>query len=450
MALWKHQEIALEMMENRTDQFFGLFFDMSTGKSRIALEWIARRKYVRVLMLGTTNSLNVWQDEIAKHQYDFDIVDFRGLSSKARVTLLNATAPIKTTLYLINYEALSKQEFSSVLIKYQFDIVIADEAHRLKAHDSIMSKVAAIIPAKYRLAMTGTPSSNNLLDIYGIARFLAPEYRQHKKRRYLVSKHFGTWTEFKNRYALWVHMYVRIGYQNVEELAQIRDTFSYVVRVRDVHDLPPEQHIIKHVELEPSAKKQYKELERDFVTEVGGQQITVENVLGKILRLQQLTGGYLTDQQVSTAKITVLEEMLEELGDNPVVVFYRFNSDLHQLIQLANNVKKSYLQINGTINQYRDWQHTKANLVFVQMGAGSEGIDLTRAAYAVYYSLDWSANKYEQSKARLARVNQLAETVTYYYLIVPKTIDQDILDALKEKQTDVHSLFLKLKNRWSN
>ena len=185
--------------------------------------------------------------------------------------------------------------------------------------------------------------------------------------------------------------------------------------------------------------------------------MTAANALSKLLRLQQIAAGFaVLDQQsqpdstwddspirntcleeISTAKRNLLGEVLEEIGpDERVVVFCRFHHDLNTIRDICDFLERPYLEISGRRNQYADWKNMDGYpVVGVQLQAGSLGIDLTEARYAIFYTLGFSLGDYQQSVARLYRPGQ-EQPVVVCRLLADRTVDRKILKAL-DKRRDV-------------
>jgi SNF2 family DNA or RNA helicase len=242
-----------------------------------------------------------------------------------------------------------------------------------------------------------------------------------------------------------------VGYNHTDEMNARMYSIAYRVRAADVLDLPPAVHVERTCELEPKAMKHYKELWRDFVTEVDGGTVTAANAMVKLLRLQQLTSGYLRteegeDVEVSKAKAGLLTEIFTDLDTvEPVVVFCRFRADLDTVRQMAEDTGRSVAELSGRSNQLADWQAGSRTVLAVQIQAGGVGIDLSRAHYAVYYSLGFSLGEYEQSLARLHRPGQ-TRSVTYLHLIADGTVDAHVYRMLRERRDVVAGILDEVKH----
>lgn len=188
----------------------------------------------------------------------------------------------------------------------------------------------------------------------------------------------------------------------------------------------------------------YRHLVNSFA-ELKSSEITVTNILTKILRLLQLTGGFLGDNegkkihQVSSAKLKALEDIVDDVTESgkKLVVMARFISEIKAIEKLLLKKKINYSIITGSIKnrseQIEKFQNESEVLIFVgQIATAGLGITLAASSTMVFYSLDYSMSNFEQAKARIHRTGQ-KENCTYIYLIASNTIDEKVLKVLREK-----------------
>ena len=190
-------------------------------------------------------------------------------------------------------------------------------------------------------------------------------------------------------------------------------------------------------------------MRKECVAELEGEKVvTAANVLAKLLRLQQSTGGFLGDgkgriEKVSGAKLSVLKEILEDIvidAGKKLVIFARFRPEIAAIEKLLQGLKIRYECIHGDINmserggKVKAFQTNPDVKVFVaQLQTAGLGITLTAADTAVFYSLDFSFANYDQARARLHRIGQ-KNNVTNIHLIMKGTVDTKVMGALKKKK----------------
>jgi SNF2 family DNA or RNA helicase len=415
---------------------------MGTGKSRVVVELIKARQHQRVLIVCPKSVLQVWPKEFGKYSsgeyFVYPLVKGT-VAEKAKEAkmLLDSWQGIRPVVLVINYESAREEAFASFALKAKFDLVVADESHRLKAPSGITARLFYQLgkSTPYRLALSGTPLAHSPLDAFGQYKFLSPSI-------------FGTsYTSFRARYCM-MDTFAKfpkiLRYQNLDDLH--RKFYSIAYRVTsDVIDLPAAQHLNRYCELGDKARKVYRALEREFYAEVESGEVTIKNALVKLLRLQQITGGHLrTDDgqnvPIDTAKLELLKEILEEIDPaEPVVVFARFTADLQAIRRAVEESGRSTGELSGHANDLAAWQEGKTTVLVVQVQSGAAGIDLTRARYCLYYSVGFSLGDYEQSLARVRRPGQ-TRPVTYLHLLCQHSIDEKVYRALASHQEVVSSI----------
>jgi SNF2 family DNA or RNA helicase len=209
-------------------------------------------------------------------------------------------------------------------------------------------------------------------------------------------------------------------------------------------DLPETTDIVRLVELEPKAAKLYRGLARDSFAELANGEITATNILTRLLRLSQLTGGYIgadgeKTEQVSTAKLDALADIIEDVtgSGQKIVVIARFVPEIAAIKKLCEKLGVGYAAVSGETRdragQVAMFQTNPECQVFIgQIATAGLGITLTAASTMVFYSLDYSMSNFEQAKARIHRVGQ-TEKCTYIYLVARGTVDAKILLCLRQK-----------------
>jgi SNF2 family DNA or RNA helicase len=198
------------------------------------------------------------------------------------------------------------------------------------------------------------------------------------------------------------------------------------------------------VELEPAAAKVYRDLVKESYAELAHGEVTVTNILTRLLRLSQLTGGFIGDDEggaarISMAKQNALEDIVEESlqEGRKLVIIARFVSELKAICKSLEKRGTEYSLIMGGVtdrdNQVARFQTDPDVQVFVgQIATAGLGVTLTAASTLVFYSMDYSMSNFEQAKARIHRVGQ-KENCAYIYLTAKGTVDERVLEALRDK-----------------
>lgn len=442
---WRHQVAAYWFAEPLPAAMLAM--DMGTGKSKVALDLVANWGCASVLILCPKSVLPVWRREMRRHSdsnTDLCVIEKGTVARKTAVAEQFCERNEQDGglfVTVINYESAWRKPFCDRALGRNWDCVVLDESHRIKSAGSHVSRFAAKLgrQARRRLCLTGTPMPHSPLDVFGQYRFLDPGL-------YGTSLH-----RFRQRYAKQDNPFVPqqiTGYRNEDELRKIFATIAFRVEADDVLDLPEASDHERTFALSPPARRAYDELEAELITEIQGGVITAANALVKLLRLQQITSGYLVHDEteetveVDGGKAAVLAELLEDLGpDEPVVVFCRFVHDLQRVREICESLERRHGELSGRRNDLTDegTMPDDVDVLAAQLQSGGLGIELVRARYAVYYSLPWSLGDYDQSRARIHRPGQ-DRHVHYYHLLAENSVDRYMMGALGKKREVVQGV----------
>ena len=229
------------------------------------------------------------------------------------------------------------------------------------------------------------------------------------------------------------------------ELMRLIHSVAYRVTKADCLDLPEYTDIVRYVELEKNAAKTYKDLVKNSYAELKKGEITTTNVLTKMLRLSQLTGGFLRADG-SSKSVPISCSKLDALGDiidaaqtegTKVVVMARFLPEIDAICKMLTDHNIGHAVIYGEVKDRQGevdrFQDDPEVTVFVgQIQTAALGITLTAASLMVFYSLDYSMSNYEQARARIHRAGQ-KNACTYIHIVAKSTIDEKVMKALRDK-----------------
>ncbi len=346
-----------------------------------------------MLVVAPLSILGVWEEEFQKFAaFPYALAVLSGSSAKKLDTLRHMTGTALQVV-VVNYESAWRMEKD--LAAWHPDLIIADEGHKIKTHNIAASKAMHRLGARasYRLLLTGTVITNKAIDVFSQYKFLNPAiYGQ-------------SFYAFRNRY------FDMVGYGNhtpvlkrsmEAELTEKLHSISYRATKAECLDLPETVDVIRQVELEPAALRVYRQLVKESYAELsGGKEITAPNILARLLRLSQLTGGFLGNddtsavEQVSAAKLAALEDILDGAmtEGKKLVIIARFLAEIKAICKLLETRGLGYSCITGEVKdrneQVARFQTDPAVMVFVgQIATAGLGITLTAASTMVFYSLD--------------------------------------------------------------
>ena len=444
---YEHQKIAFDFALDKlnTNGCAALLMDMGLGKSltsiAIAGQLYQENKIEKVLVVCPTSIISVWQEEFEKFaDYDYNIEAIIGTSMSKRKEKLKSLCHKKgLKVAIINYEATWRME--KELNTYKPNLIICDESQKIKNASASQSRTMHRLGSKasYKIILTGTPVQNSPMDVFSQWKFLDP-------------KLFGvSFYAFKNRYAVmggyYNHQIVR--YKNMDELTSKAHSVAYRITKEEALDLPDQIFLNRYCELESSARKVYDTVVKESYAELMDGEITATNILTKLIRLSQISGGHVKDdegriQVISKSKLNELKDIMEEViidNKKKLVVFARFIPEIESIMELAIEMGIKYSYITGEIKtedrgEMRDRFQNDENikLFIAQIQTAGLGITLTAADTAVFYSLDFNYANYSQAIARTHRIGQ-KNTCTYINLVAKDTVDEKIIKALENKES---------------
>lgn len=433
MQLYDHQKKAVvEMLRHKHG--YANFSEMGSGKTACAIVAANRLSDVERVLIVCPNSLKYnWQKEWklwADDKWNFIVLD----GSKQRK--LNALKGVRSryTAVVINYESLVTM--FEALAKFGPDLVIADESHNLKNHKAKKTQALKKIKTNYKWIMTGTPTPNSPLDIWSQYDYIRPGY--------LGKSYYAFRSTYANVYTGAGFPMIK-GYRNLKELEARVAGFNFRVTKDECMDLPEKVFQQIEVELKPKTKKIYKQMLDDMYTEIGEDEISASTALVKILRLQQITSGFIKtdtgeEKHVGDEKLDALMDLEESLSGEKFVVWTRFNHEIKKIKERLTKAKRKVYVLDGS-TKTEDRQsivdafqtETEPSVIVANVAVGGVGITLTNAAYCVYYSRTYSLGDALQSEDRIHRSGQKRKCV-YYDLTAKGTVDESIISALKNKQ----------------
>lgn len=464
---------------------YGLFWEMGTGKTWMAVNTAAwlylAGKIDAVFVVAPTDIHANWDvpnEGIQKHLMPELLADSARLtwrSSKARTkgfqAQLSALLAHKRGMrwLFMGFDALLTEPghaaAQAFLTTYRC-LWVLDEAGRINNPAARRTKRIMKLRdfAPYRRPMTGSPVTEKPFNAYALGHWINGKYWRQNG--------LGNYQGFKHHFGLWRKMHVAGGreievqktdkegrpmYQNLDELAKMLKPISSRVLLSDMVDLPPKVYTRYYYDMTSKQEAHYRRLEKEFMTWYDENSTPdPENPESRLLltsadlaivrqmRLQQIALGYLVsdgDREMTLIEprppgMILLEQLLEDLTQ-PAIIWGRFRMDIELIMGLLG---KRAVRYDGTV----DAEGRKRAVAALQAGevqffaatqsTAGEGLTLTAAKHAFYYSNSWSLTQREQSEARNHRIGQTGLSVQYGDLVARNTVCGDILDSLLHKQ----------------
>ena len=439
--LWKHQQALHDFAAKRMQDGKGYAWWLAgcaTGKTLTVFKLIETLKAQRTLIITTkAATTTTWPNECDKHVEGLELVVAKG-SIKAKGVQLDNLSSDKPLAFVINYAA--AKGIAPNITKYGFDLVVTDESHKIKSHNSGVSNALARackgIP--YKIAMTGTGFDDRPTDVYGQIRWFDPLIRGKRTQ----SRILGSWSKFYDKYVnyrRYDNYPIVLGYKNQDELAGIVADCAYKLDSEEVLDLPEALYLDQIIKMPKVLRSAYEDMEKHFVTQANDETIIADSAVERVMRLHQITSGYVEGQPLvdddKNPKMQRTLDILDEIGGKPVVIFTCFNHDVDLLYKVLTGKGFDVARLTGAYQEHEDFVKGKGQILIANVKAGGAAIDLTYSRYAIYYSVGHSLTNYNQSLYRIRRpTSDKSKPVTYYNLIMEKSIDVDIRHAMKNKK----------------
>ena len=444
---FKHQRQSL--IEGAEPHNFAYFMEMGTGKTKVAIDNAAylyqAQKIDYVFVIAPNSVYQNWKKEIDIHCPEETNIYIWKVSKDKTFKM----DPNKLTFVLMNVEALShssgKKWLESKLQKHGMrSMIILDESTSIKNLKA--SRTKAIIKigqlARFKRILTGSPITKSPLDLFSQCAFLDKKLLGYENFTVFKSKYAVMYNIERGGYSIQIPKY----YVNLEELEFKLKNFSYRVRKKDCLDLPEKMYVQRYVDMPEEQRQAYDRLKITAMTIMQDEEVSYNNKLTELLKLQQVTNGFVkTDEGnivdfKTNAKLKELMSIIEETQDKCII----WANYVHNIESIKSKLAETYgtdsvVSIYGKDsvedrNQAVENFQNKDEYRFLvgNPTVGGYGLTLTAAKYVIYFSNSYNLEVRQQSEDRAHRIGQKSQ-VTYIDIICRDTIDQMVLHNLENK-----------------
>lgn len=440
----EYQQYATDFIINNPTA--AVFLEMGLGKSVITLTAILelcleRFEVGRVLVIAPLRvARDTWPTEIQKwdHLKDLTYSVAVGTASERRAALRQ-----KTFVHIINRENVQWLIEDSG-IPWQYDMVVIDELSSFKSHQSkrFKSLMKARPGVKRMVGLTGTPSSNGLMDLWAEFRVLD----MGKRLGRFITHYREQFFEPDRRNGMQVFSYKPRDGAEREIYRRIGD-ITISMRSADYLKMPECVMNTVPVRLDSSEFEIYEAMESKMVTELDGVEIDAVNAAALTGKLCQLANGAIYTPDGNTVffherKLDALEDLIEGANGKPVLVAYWYK---HDLVRIQERFKVRELKTSKDI---ADWNAGKIPVAAIHPASAGHGLNLQAGGCTlIWFGLTWSLELYQQTNARLWRQGQQAETVVIHHIITKGTVDEDVMRSLSEKDRSQAALMRAVRAR---
>lgn len=427
-----------------THPISALLLDMGLGKTSITLTAINNLLFDsfemhKVLVVAPLRvARDTWSAEIEKWEHlknlRYSVVVG---TEQERLNALRTPADI----YIINRENVQWLVEESGL-PFDYDMAVIDELSSFKNHQSKRFKAFMKVRPKLKriVGLTGTPASNGLMDLFAEFKLLDMGERLGR----FIGQYRNAYFQPDKRNGMVIYSYKPLP--NAEQL--IYDKISDItisMKAADHLKMPELISSEYMVQLSEKEKEKYDQLKKDLILATEDNEVTAANAASLSNKLSQMANGavYSDDEsvmEIHDRKLDALEDIIESMNGRSLLVAYWFKHDLERIR------KRFEIREIKSSADISDWNSGKIPVALIHPASAGHGLNLQSGGSAlVWFGLTWSLELYQQTNARLWRQGQTADTVVIQHIISKGTIDEQIMKALKAKDTTQAALIAAVK-----
>ena len=405
-------------------------------------------KVSKVLVIAPLRvARDTWAAEKEKwdHLKDLDISVIVG-DLKTRKAAVSASAQV----YIINRETVKwlVEYYDKNGLRWDVDCVVIDELSSFKNYQSQRFKwLRKVRPfVKRWIGLTGTPTSNGLMDLFSEIGILDGGER--------LGRFIGRFREsyFKpgsmNPSTGVVFSYVpRPGAE--EKIYEKISDITISMKALDYLHLPDCIYVNHEVEMSPSEQRFYDQLKRDLIIPTEDGDIDAANAASLSNKLLQMSNGAVYDENkaarfIHSRKLDMLEDLIEAANGQPVLIAYWFKHDRTRIIKHLTAAGYVPRDIKAT-EDIVAWNNGSIPVALIHPASAGHGLNIQSGGHIlIWFGLTWSLELYQQTNARLWRQGQ-QETVTIHHIVTKNTVDEDVLAALASKDVTQEKLIAAVK-----
>jgi SNF2 family DNA or RNA helicase len=442
-----YQRYATEYIERHP--FCAVLLDMGLGKTSITLTALNNLLFDsfeirKVLVIAPLRvARDTWPAEIEKWDHLSNLIVSVAVGTEAeREAALLAPADI----YVINRENVQWLVEESKL-PFDYDAIVIDElssfknyqAKRFRALMKVRPKVSRII------GLTGTPSSNGLMDLW--AEFRVLDMGQRLGR--FITAYRNNYFQPDKRNGQVIFSYKPLPGAEQAIYKQIGDI---TISMKSTDYLPMPELVSSEYTVHLSEKEanRYEKLKQELVLQLPDGDITAANAASLSNKLCQMANGAIYDDNgevitVHDQKLDALEDIIEAAGGKPVLVAYWYKHDLKRIEERLHKLHVPFSRLD-TSDSIKRWNTGQLPVGLIHPASSGHGLNLqSGGSCLVWFGLTWSLELYQQTNARLWRQGQTAKTVVVQHIVTKGTIDERILKALREKDKSQSALIYAVK-----
>jgi len=392
---------------------------------------------------------DTWPSEVEKwdHLSAMDVSVIIG-TAKERTAAINHNAMI----YVVNRENVKwlVEYYEKNGLRWDFDCIVIDELSGFKNYQSqrfkYLRKVRPFV--KRWIGLTGTPTSNGLMDLWAeigildggerLGRFIG-RFRDAYFKAGSMNPSTGVVFSYVPRPGAEEQIYEKISDMTIS------------MKALDYLDMPECVYVNHEVELNSQERKLYDQLKKDLIIPLEDGDIDAANAASLSNKLLQMSNGAVYDENGETRvihqrKLEKLEDLIESANGQPVLIAYWFKHDRQRIWEHLTACGYSPRDIRES-KDIKDWNDGRIPVALIHPASAGHGLNIQSGGHIlIWFGLTWSLELYQQTNARLWRQGQ-KETVTIHHIVTKNTVDEDVLSALASKDVTQEKLIAAVKAR---
>ena len=392
---------------------------------------------------------DTWTAEVEKwdHLSALDVSVIIG-TAKERTAAINHSAMI----YVVNRENVKwlVEYYEKNGLRWDFDCIVIDELSGFKNYQSqrfkYLRKVRPFV--KRWIGLTGTPTSNGLMDLWAEIGILDGGERLGRFIGRFRDAYFKAGSMNPSTGVVFSYV-LRPGAE--EQIYEKISDMTISMKALDYLDMPECVYVNHEVELNSQERKLYDQLKKDLIIPLEDGDIDAANAASLSNKLLQMSNGAVYDENGETRvihqrKLEKLEDLIESANGQSVLIAYWFKHDRQRIWEYLTACGYSPRDIKES-KDIKDWNGGKIPVALIHPASAGHGLNIQSGGHIlIWFGLTWSLELYQQTNARLWRQGQ-KETVTIHHIVTKNTVDEDVLSALASKDVTQEKLIAAVKAR---
>ncbi|MCR1886998.1 DEAD/DEAH box helicase [Longibaculum muris] len=430
-----YQKYATNFIEKNS--IAALLLDMGLGKTSITLTALNNLLFDyfdvhRILVVAPLRvARTTWSDEIEKWDHLSNLTFAIAVGTeKERIAALGQKADI-TMINRENLQWLIEKSGQS----FEYDMVVIDELSSFKNHQAKRFKALMKVRPKVKriVGLTGTPTSNGLIDLFAEFKILDMGARLGR----FIGQYRNTYFKPDKVNGPIVYSYKPLPGAEDAIYERISD-ITISMKAADHLKMPELVNTKYMVHLSDKEKKKYEDMKAELVLALPEGEITAANAASLSGKLSQMANGavYADDESILSIhdrKLDALEDIIEAANGKPILIAYWFKHDLMRIEERLTEKKISFERLD-TDASMKKWNKGELPVALIHPASAGHGLNLqSGGSTLVWFGITWSLELYQQTVARLYRQGQSSKTVTVMHILTQGTVDEKIIKALADK-----------------